>query len=131
MEEKIHNYGVDDGGFANGLMNHSGRLEYHIVDGLLHREDGPALITYSASYWFINGRLHREGDEPAMVFSDQILMSWWKNGKRHRIDTPAVVHGGLDDEWWVNGVKYREETHFKLACRKYKLNNILNGKNSL
>lgn len=32
---------------------------------------------------------------------------WWKNGKRHREDGPAVEHLGGNEEWYANGVPHR------------------------
>ena len=53
-----------------------------MLDGMFHREDGPALTTtYGVKQWFIHGVLHRE-DGPAIE---------WDNGSK---------------EWWLNGVQY-------------------------
>ena len=55
------------------------RIEYR-VNGLLHREDGPAQIWDTGTIaWCLNGRLHRE-DGPAVIYPNG-LMEWYKNGK--------------------------------------------------
>jgi hypothetical protein len=46
---------------------------------VLHREDGPALI------------------------SDDGNIEWWFNGKLHREDGPAVIYWHGFKEWYLNG----------------------------
>jgi hypothetical protein len=55
-----------------------GKTEWYNEQGLLHREDGPAVE-------------YVDGDK-----------TWWVNGKRHRIDGQAV-----NKDWWVNGILLR------------------------
>ena len=61
-----------------------GTKEYR-MNGLLHREDGPAVECAN-------------GDK-----------EWWINGKRHREDGPAVEYANGDKEWWINGKRHRED----------------------
>ena len=35
--------------------------------------------------------------------------SWYKNGKMHREDGPAVIETDGSKEWFINGVEYSEE----------------------
>jgi predicted lipoprotein with Yx(FWY)xxD motif len=50
-------------------------------DGLLHREDGPALeLPDGTRRWYRNGQLHRE-DGPAVERHDG-TREWWVDGKR-------------------------------------------------
>lgn len=57
--------------------------------------------------WYKDGKHHRE-DGPAVVHPDG--SSWWFiNGKRHREDGPAVVYSNGKKEWWVNGKRHRED----------------------
>ena len=95
--------------------------------GLLHRLDGPAVVSqfskempfasrYVAS-WFHDGRRHRD-DGPAQVmwnrFGVVTYAGWWSDGRRHREDGPATM--ALDDHpgtrrhdepcapyWWWRG----------------------------
>ena len=66
------------------VTDDTGRLYYYNSDGLLHREDGPAIL-YPGGYqaWFQNGKLHRE-DGPAVV--NTLIWppkkEYWMNGKR-------------------------------------------------
>jgi hypothetical protein len=61
-------------------------------DGLIHREDGPA-VEYD------------NGDK-----------SWMVHGERHRLDGPAVVfhHSPERNQYWINGQMYTEG-EFKLT----------------
>jgi hypothetical protein len=50
------------------------------LDGVMHREDGPAYE-------------HRNG-----------FKEWWFNGKRHRTDGPAIISSdGEYKGWFLNG----------------------------
>jgi hypothetical protein len=50
------------------------------IDGMLHREDGPAVEWANGDkFWYFNGRLHRE-DGPAVEYSN-LAIQWWLNGK--------------------------------------------------
>jgi hypothetical protein len=40
-------------------INHNNNVKMWFVDGLRHREDGPALITSIGEIWYTNGLLHR------------------------------------------------------------------------
>jgi|SRR5579859_1064158 len=75
------------------------------LNGLLHREDGPAVeYTDGTKEWYLHGQLHREGG-PAIEHFDS--NEWYLNDKRHREDGPAVKYFGLkenrDYEWWYHG----------------------------
>lgn len=45
-------------------------------------------VTRAGEFWFLNGRLHRE-DGPAILTST--LKCWCQNGKFHRVNGPAIV----------------------------------------
>lgn len=87
----------------------SNRNQYYawLVDGKLHREDGPAVIseTDGAHAWLVDGKLHR-ADGPAVVGSDG-SQAWYLNGKLHREDGPAVIEANGSEAWFVNGVQHR------------------------
>ena len=51
------------------------------INGLLHREDGPAIEWIDGhKHWFLNGKLHRE-DGPAIEWADGAKY-WFYKGKR-------------------------------------------------
>ena len=84
------------------------------ADGVLHREDGPAMLRgkkYRA--WYFYGSLHRENG-PAL--SGAIWGEWWIHGKRHREDGPAIeANLGMEyrksHRWYIQGIEMSEEEH--------------------
>ena len=78
------------------------------LNGLLHRENGPAVERSDGSKdWFLNGKEHRT-DGPAVEWSDG-SKEWYLNGKEHRTDGPAVEWSDGSKEWYLNGKEYTEE----------------------
>ena len=74
--------------------------KYKNDNGLLHREDGPA-IEYDdgEKEWYFNEERHRlEG--PAVEYIDG-SKSWYLNGERHRLEGPAVEWIKSEKEWWI------------------------------
>lgn len=96
-----------------------GTVKYYSC-GVLHREDGPAVIEVYPDYdgperhrsWYRFGVLDRD-DGPAVVGYGQY--EWWRAGVRHRDDGPAVIElidsyefgRGPVYEWWRNGVRQK------------------------
>jgi hypothetical protein len=92
--------------------------------GVLHREDGPAVIEVYPDYdgqerhrsWYRFGVLDRE-DGPAVVGGRTAngQYEWWRAGVRHRDDGPAVIElissidwgSGPVYEWWHNDIRYK------------------------
>ncbi len=69
--------------------------------------------------WYQDGKLHREGGEPARILKDEetgvnLEMEWSENGIEHRIGGPSYVcrdpnTGVLTGESWkVHGLYHRE-----------------------
>jgi len=51
-----------------------------ILNGQLHREDGPAIEWSGGSkFWYFYGQLHRL-DGPAVIRNDDSTESWWYHG---------------------------------------------------
>ncbi len=70
--------------------------------------------------WYKNGKLHRE-DGPAVERIDGTKV-WYRKGKLHREDGPAIEYCKGNKEWWVNDKQYSEEDFFK------KINSLNNKK---
>lgn len=78
------------------------------VNGLIHRENGPAVIMTSGSqYWIQNGEYHRE-NEPAVIMANG-QKEWWHLGERHRENKPAVIHPSGYEAWYKHGLIHRED----------------------
>jgi hypothetical protein len=98
-----------------------GTLKYFSC-GVLHRDDGPAVIEIYPDYvgperhrsWYRFGILHRD-DGPAVVGGHETngQYEWWRAGIRHRDDGPAIIEliessdfgRGPVYEWWTNGIQ--------------------------
>jgi hypothetical protein len=50
--------------------------------------------------WYLNGLLHRE-DGPAMIFANGTKF-WFLNNKRHREDGPAAEYPDDTNIWYLN-----------------------------
>ena len=46
-------------------------------------------------------------------------IAWYKKGKWHREDGPAVELANGYKEWWLNGIRYNEQKR-KIATRRIK-----------
>ncbi len=62
--------------------------------------------------WYKNGKLHRE-DSPAIEYDD-LSETWYYEGKKHRSDGPADIsyfpNGDVEYwEWWIHGKLHRED----------------------
>ena len=55
--------------------------------------------------WFKDGKYHRE-DGPAVEWADGTKF-WYKDGKYHREDGPAFEYADGDKFWYFNGTYHR------------------------
>lgn len=83
----------------------------------LHREDGPAWITYHENgnvekeCWWNHGTIHRLNGPCCLIWNSYGKMKeeyWAENGKFHRWDGPASIlfypSGNVEEEmWYVHG----------------------------
>ena len=89
---------------SNPKIDKNGTKRWFNQQGLLHREDGPAVECANRDKeWWQHGKLHRV-DGPA-VEDDYGTKYWYRYGKRHRKDGPAVEEVTGYKEWWVNDKK--------------------------
>lgn len=84
-------------------IEENNKIKYYI-NGVLHRDDGPAMESKKRIEWWRYGLLHRD-DGPAVVGSS---LEWFRHGLKHRDDGPAFVQG-KNTEWWLNGKRHRED----------------------
>ena len=76
--------------------NHKWGIKTWYKDGIIHKDDGPAVI-------------HVDG-----------TICWYKNGKIHREDGPAVIEPDGEEEWYLNGIEYdKMDSVFDEAREKY------------
>jgi hypothetical protein len=56
-------------------------------------------------YWYKEGKLHRDNDQPAIVYKCD-TRCWCKDGVFHRDnDKPAVIHSNGDKRWYKYGTR--------------------------
>ena len=60
--------------------------------------------------WFRNGKYHRE-DGPAIEYADGTKV-WYLNGKTHREDGPAFEDANGTKHWFLNGEKVDQLVHW-------------------
>lgn len=69
--------------------------------GLLHREDGPAMIDcYKSRVWILDGKIHRK-DGPAIITLDGIF-GWYLYGKEYSLNT------------WCNTLRLSDERRVEI-----------------
>lgn len=70
--------------------------------------------------WYKDNKIHREGDEPAIITNYN--QTWMKNGKRHREGgKPAVVSNDGFKAWCINDKYHREGDEPAIESREVKL----------
>jgi hypothetical protein len=57
--------------------------------------------------WYRGGKRHRD-DGPAVIHASG-TQSWYRNGKRHRDDGPAVIYANGDQIWYREGKLNHED----------------------
>lgn len=86
--------------------------------GVLHREDGPAVV-YPKSrqwLWYLNGMIHRD-DGPAIKYHDGEFR-WYHGGLLHREDGPAKANFKLNKyTWYRRGERYEASAHEIMAWK--------------
>lgn len=75
-------------------------------NGLLDRDNGPAMIRNNSNFWYKKGLKHRL-DGPA-VYS-KYERNWYIDGVLHRLDGPAIEHENGGMVWVINGKYERYE----------------------
>lgn len=94
--------------------NHETVLYYK--NGLLHRDNGPALINSHQECYYQHGAKHREGDLPALIHfikhdsgSKEILsQEYFQNNVHHREHGPALMWSSGSYQHYRNGLLHNE-----------------------
>ena len=75
---------------------------------------------YGNKFWFKNGKRHRE-DGPAIEYANGDKF-WFINGKCHREDGPAVeLNNGTYFEYWLDGKKLNFPNDIRLTKEQMEL----------
>jgi hypothetical protein len=98
----------------------------YFKNGVLHREDGSAIISLSGTEeWYLNGLRHRE-DGPAIVWSHG-SREWFLNGLRHREHGPAIINADGRKLWFLSNMLYSKEEWWETISDESKIKALFNG----
>lgn len=85
-------------------------VQYNYIADI-HRTSGPAIVYPNGDYkYIVNGVYHRE-DGPAIKLG--VNSYWFKQGVYHRVGGPAVIMGNRT-EWYYDGVKVEPNAPYRL-----------------
>ncbi|HNC55219.1 MAG TPA: hypothetical protein PLP33_07235 [Leptospiraceae bacterium] len=90
---------------------------------------GVAEYSNGNKHWYKEGRLHRE-DGPAVEWIIG-YKEWWVEGLRHRTDGPAVEYPNGDKFWYVENIWYPIHKLQSLIRTSIYLGKKQNGKHNL
>ncbi len=79
-------------GYGEIYIFSSGEKHYVLDEVYLHREKGPAYISFENDY------------------------EWYQNGNLHRLDGPAMIYedfGMIKETFFIDNKKYKEEDYWK------------------
>jgi len=79
-------------------------MKINYKDSIPGNFTGIVAFTDGEKEWYKEGKIHRE-DDPAVEYSDG-RKAWYKEGKRHRLDGPAFEYPDGYKEWWIEGNFY-------------------------
>ena len=83
-----------------------------------HKFTGCLIGSSGDTAWYKNGKCHRENG-PAIEYADGNKW-WYLNGKKHRTDGPAVEYSDGSKEWRINGQQLAEQEH-RMIVRQMKI----------
>ena len=75
--------------------------------------------------WYKNGLLHRE-EGPAVIYSDGIK-EWRKEGELHREEGPAIINWDGIKEYWLNGKRLSKDEWWEQLSDEQNLKALFNG----
>lgn len=97
---------------ALSVKKTEGKTIYVFADGIeCHvekNEPTPQRLGSEYIRWYKNGKLHRENG-PAIeneIVGRQWSKAWYQNGKRHRVDGPAYMDSSGDRQWYKHGKRH-------------------------
>jgi hypothetical protein len=92
--------------FTGFVLDQNGFLA-HYVDGLLHHDNDEPAVTrekFQFKAFYKKGKLHRDNG-PAIIHFE--YRAYYVEGLRHRLEGPAVYYTGGLKEYWVNDVQIK------------------------
>jgi hypothetical protein len=84
-----------------------GELPQQHADWAARLFDGRSIVSNGSELWYRDGKLHRD-DGPAVVFTDG-CQEWYRHGKLHREGGPAVDYKSGHKEYYRDGKLHRDD----------------------
>jgi len=107
----------------NGLIIDESGTKYYYLNGLLHREGGPAVEFLSGNkFYYLHGKLHREGNLPAIEWPNG-EKTYLVYGKYHRENGPAREFAN-GNHYYLNHIRFSEQDYWEEIKRIKSLNFI-------
>jgi hypothetical protein len=89
-----------------------GTLHPKFSDWAARLFDGRSVLSDGTQQWYRAGLLHRD-DGPALVFSHG-PQEWYRDGLLHRDDGPAVTYPPRRREWWRDGKRQPDQHNHRI-----------------
>ena len=70
---------------------------------------------FGTKCWYKSGKYHRD-DGPAVIYPDG-RQEWYKEGKWHRDDGPAVIYPNGVQRWYKDDQPYEPSAHELMAWK--------------
>ncbi len=88
-------------------------IKYYNQDVVTSRAyDRPAEVGPEYVKWLKNGKRHRNGDKPALIWKDG-TKCWFQNGKLSRLNGPAYIDCVGREEYWINGTHFSSKEEWQ------------------
>ena len=87
-------------------MKKKHHIEHKDASGLLHKDDGPAVITDKGDKFYYKHGLINRSNGPAIIMVDGTKI-YCKNNLPHRIDGAAKIFPNGEREYWINGFRLK------------------------
>ena len=81
------------------------------------KKSGLPINEFGTKRWYKGGKWHRD-DGPAVIYPDG-SQCWYKEGTRHRDDGPAVIKADGTQYWYKDDLPYQPSAHELMV---YKMN---------
>jgi len=85
-------------------------------------KNGKHTDKYGSQRWYKDGKHHRE-DGPAVIEPDG-YQEWWKDGNPHREDGPAIIDPDGTQYWYINDNNITNDITIWAKDRNIDLNNM-------
>lgn len=99
---KIRANGTIIEGYDKCVTSHITIVQFVSIDTLYQTMPDHIIRDDGSQEWYRNGKLHRENG-PAVICHNHKVFKWYQDGYLHRIDGPAIQWNDRDEEWWRDG----------------------------